>query len=125
MLVIILYAMLLYAAQVWVIPLSLQLLSPGGVSYLFGNRSTPISFPNYINRITRAGLNIKESFALFLGLALLSLFLNIDNSLLAFYWLIARISHYIVYCLGIPYIRTIIWFFSIFFLIGMGLNLVG
>ena len=53
---------------------------------------------------------------------LLSIINDVDNSLLAMMWLLARIIYVPVYIVGINYVRTGIWAISLICLIIMSFN---
>jgi uncharacterized MAPEG superfamily protein len=88
-------------------------------------------------RANKAVHNFRESLPIFLALAILSIYLNIEaNTQLAAYWLIIRIAFAVIYISGISLkpasegstyepqpLRGFAWAISIFILIKMGLNL--
>ncbi|EJF91596.1 MAPEG family protein [Bartonella tamiae] len=67
-------------------------------------------------RAVRASANFRETYLAFLALMLMSAFYPSDIILTVFggiIWLVARMLYLPFYLLGIPYIRSIIWLFSI------------
>ena len=92
----------------------------------------------YSERASKAFRNLGESFPIFLSLAILSIVLNVDANIdLAMYWLIARILFLMIYVSGVGIkirvtdsgkseaqpIRSLVWMFSIIFLVLMAKNL--
>ena len=92
----------------------------------------------YANRSAKALKNLSESLPVFLAIAILSIVLEVEaNTSLAIYWLVARLIFVLIYILGIGLtnksegsqgpdkqpIRSLVWIFSVGFLINMTLNL--
>ena len=92
----------------------------------------------YSERASKAFRNLGESFPIFLSLAILSIVLNVEANIdLAMYWLIARILFLVIYVSGVGIkirvtdsgksevqpIRSLVWMFSIIFLVLMAKNL--
>ena len=123
MLEIILISLILYVIQFWAIP---ALLNVNNFTYLLSNRDGRVQLSDATKRVIRASENLKESLPIFLTLAILSIIMEKDNTLLASYWLILRIGHFITYSFGIMflYIRSVIWIGSIVCLILMSITLV-
>ena len=123
MLEIILISLILYLIQFWVIP---ALLNVNNFTYLLSNRDGRVQLSDATKRVIRASENLKESLPIFLTLAILSIIMEKDNTLLASYWLILRIGHFITYSFGIMflYIRSVIWIGSIVCLILMSITLI-
>ena len=123
MLEIILISLILYLIQFWVIP---ALLNFNNFTYLLSNRDGRVQLSDATKRVIRASENLKESLPIFLTLAILSIIMEKDNTLLASYWLILRIGHFITYSFGIMflYIRSVIWIGSIVCLILMSITLI-
>ena len=123
MLEIILISLILYLIQFWVIP---ALLNFNNFTYLLSSRDGRVQLSDATKRVIRASENLKESLPIFLTLAILSIIMEKDNTLLASYWLILRIGHFITYSFGIMflYIRSVIWIGSIVCLILMSITLV-
>ncbi len=123
MLEIILISLILYVIQFWAIP---ALLNANNFTYLLSNRDGRVQLSDATKRVIRASENLKESLPIFLTLAILSIIMEKDNTLLASYWLILRIGHFITYSFGIMflYIRSVIWIGSIVCLILMSITLI-
>ena len=92
------------------------------LSYLFSSRDESPDTSIYEERSNRALKNIFETFPIFIGLVLLSIIKDVDNSSLAFFWLIARVIYVPVYILGVDYFRTVVWAVSLISLILMGVK---
>ena len=123
MLEIILISLILYVIQFWAIP---ALLNVNNFTYLLSSRDGRVQLSDATKRVIRASENLKESLPIFLTLSILSIIMEKDNTLLASYWLILRIGHFITYSSGIMflYIRSVIWIGSIVCLILMSITLV-
>ena len=94
-------------------------------SYLVGPRDVPMEkMASSVARAKRAGNNLLETLPVFLTLAVLSIIMEVQTAELAAIWLGLRVSYVFAYLMGIYYIRTLIWFGSIFCLIMMGLALI-
>ena len=105
------------------IPVLISLLTNNvKLSYLFSSRDNETNTSKYIDRANRALKNLFETLPIFIGLMLLSIINDIDNSLLAMMWLLARIIYVPVYIVGINYVRTGIWAISLICLIIMSIN---
>ena len=76
-----------------------------------------------LQRAHRASKNLQESLRVFMALVLLAIFMEVDVSMYACWWLILRVAHGATYLVGIPYIRTIAFIGSIYCLIMMGVCL--
>ena len=92
------------------------------VSYLFSSRDKNLDTSIYENRANRALKNLFETFPIFIGVVLLSITKDVDNTSLALLWLIARAIYIPVYILGIDYLRTGIWAVSLISLILMSIK---
>ena len=123
MLEIILISLILYVIQFWAIP---ALLNVNNFTYLLSSRDGRVQLSDTTKRVIRASENLKESLPIFLTLAILSIIMEKDNTLLASYWLILRIGHFLTYSFGIMflYIRSVIWIGSIVCLILMSITLI-
>ena len=105
------------------IPVLISLLTNNvKLSYLFSSRDDAVNTSKYIDRANRALKNLFETLPIFIGLILLSIINNVDNSLLAMMWLLARIIYVPVYIVGINYVRTGIWAIALICLILMSIN---
>ena len=118
----IVYALVLTIAQIWLIPMLLNL---GSLQYLISNRDDAAPEDSVkLGRVRRASTNLQESLPAFLALAILSVVLGVDNYNLALYWLGFRIGYLLSYVFGIIYVRTLFWIGSIICLIMMAAALV-
>ena len=105
------------------IPVLISLLTNNvKLSYLFSSRDNAANTSKYIDRANRALKNLFETLPIFIGLILLSIISDVDNSFLAMIWLLARIIYVPVYIVGINYVRTGIWAIALICLIMMSLN---
>jgi uncharacterized MAPEG superfamily protein len=85
---------------------------PGGLLWGLGNRDTPLELPVWVGRARRAHANMVENLAPFAVLVLTAHVAGAANSATAlgatlFFW--GRVAHFAVYCLGIPYLRTLVF----------------
>ena len=118
----IVYALILTIAQIWLIPAMLNL---GSLQYLISNRDDAAPEDSVkLGRVRRAATNLQESLSGFLALATLSIVLEVDNYNLAMYWLGFRVGYLLSYVFGIIYVRTLFWIGSIICLIMMAAALV-
>jgi uncharacterized MAPEG superfamily protein len=93
--------------------------------YLAGPRDVPMeNMAASVARAKRAGNNLLETLPVFLTLAVLSIIMEVQTAELAAIWLGLRVAYVFAYLMHIDYIRTIIWFGSVFCLIMMGLALI-
>ena len=92
------------------------------LSYLFSARDKEANTSIYVDRANRSLKNLFETLPIFIGLILLSIISDVDNSFLAMIWLLARIIYVPVYIVGINYVRTGIWAIALICLIMMSLN---
>ena len=105
------------------IPVLISLLTNNvKLSYLFSSRDNIANTSIYIDRANRSLNNLFETLPIFIGLVLLSIINDVDNSLLAMMWLLARIIYVPVYIVGINYLRTGIWAIALICLILMSIN---
>lgn len=92
-------------------------------AYLLGPRDEEVEVSNIVKRARRASANLQESLLIFLPLAIMAG----DNgaaSEAALIWLGLRIAYLVSYLMGVNYVRTIIWFISLFYLYQMASTLV-
>lgn len=93
--------------------------------YLTGPRDVPMeNMAASVARAKRAGNNLLETLPVFLTLAVLSIIMEVQTAELATIWLGLRVAYVFAYIMHIDYIRTLIWFGSVFCLIMMGLALI-
>lgn len=107
------------------IPMLIELLTKNtNLKYFLSSRDENTKISAHAQRASRALKNLLETFPIFIGLAILSLIKDVDNSSIALFWLTFRIIYVPVYVLGINYIRTGIWAASLICLILMGLKFI-
>jgi uncharacterized MAPEG superfamily protein len=107
------------------IPMLIELLTKNtNLKYFLSSRDENTKISTHAQRANRALKNLLETFPIFIGLAILSLIKDVDNSSIALFWLIFRIIYVPVYVLGISYLRTGIWAASLICLILMGLKFI-
>ncbi len=85
---------------------------PGGFAWGFGNRDRPLELPGWAARAKRGHANMVENLAPFAILVLVSHVAGKANATTAlgatlFFW--GRVAHFVVYALGIPYLRTLVF----------------
>ena len=107
------------------IPMLIELLTKNtSLKYFLSSRDENTKISAQAQRANRALKNLLETFPIFIGITLLSLFKDVDNSTIALFWLIFRIIYVPVYVLGINYLRTGIWAASLICLILMGIKFI-
>jgi uncharacterized MAPEG superfamily protein len=105
------------------IPMLIDLLTGNtNLTYLLSSRDSSLKPSIYAQRANRASRNLLETLPIFIGIGILSLIREVDNSYVALLWLILRAIYIPIYILGINYIRTGIWAASLICLILMGLK---
>jgi len=105
------------------IPMLIDLLTGNtNLTYLLSSRDSSSKPSIYAQRANRASRNLLETLPIFIGIGILSLIREVDNSSIALLWLILRAIYIPIYILGISYIRTGIWAASLICLILMGLK---
>ena len=92
-----------------------------GLTTLAGNREGLGEMPGMAGRAKRAHLNMIENLVLFAALVLIAAVAGKANAMTAmgamiFFW--ARLGYAIVYVIGVPWLRTLLWFAAV---IGMAL----
>ncbi len=86
--------------------------TPGGTVWGFGNRDTALAVAPWIGRVRRAHANLVENLAPFAALVLVAHVAGKANATTAVgaeLFLAARIAHLIVYVVGIPVLRTLVF----------------
>ena len=91
---------------------------------LFGGRDETIEQSIIVRRADRAAVNIQESMIVFLPLAGLAIASGTSVAETATIWLGLRVAYLITYLMGISFIRTFIWFGSVYCLGAMAVALV-
>lgn len=118
---VIIAALALTFVQLVLIPSSLSLKH---LPFLISSRDElPPEQTTLQGRVTRAGLNLRESLPAFLALCLLAMIVNIDLTQVAQIWIGLRIVYLLCYMFNIIYVRTLVWAASIGCLIFMAMKL--
>ena len=108
-----------------IIPMLIDLLAKKtSLKYLFSSRDKTTENSILAQRAIRALKNLLETFPIFVGLTLLSIIKDIDNSSIAFLWLMSRVIYVPVYIYGINYLRTALWAVSLICLMLMGIKFI-
>lgn len=82
---------------------------PGGLSWAFGNRDTPLEVAPWVSRAVRAYQNLTENIGVFAILVLTAHVAGKANeatALGASLFFYARVAHVVLYTAGIAYLRT-------------------
>jgi uncharacterized MAPEG superfamily protein len=92
-----------------------------GLPALAGNREGLPEIVGWAGRARRAHLNMVENLVLFSALVLIAAVAGKANAMTAmgamiFFW--ARLAYAVIYLIGIPWVRTLVWFVSV---IGMAM----
>ena len=107
------------------IPLLIDLLTGNtNLTYLLSSRDSSSKPSIYAQRANRASRNLLETLPIFIGITILSLIREVDNSSIALLWLILRIIYVPIYVLGINDLRTGVWAASLICLILMGVKFI-
>ena len=114
-------ALLLTLFQSWLIPMTINIKN---FSWMLTTRDSTPTQSVLLKRAYRASANLHESLAAFLALVLAAMYLDVDVSTYACWWLILRTIHGITYLMAIPFIRTIAFIGSIICMVMMALALV-
>jgi uncharacterized MAPEG superfamily protein len=98
-----------------------------GLGVLAGNRDSLPRLTDFAGRATRAHRNMMESLPLFIALVLIAQIAGRTNgaTLLGaqlFFW--GRLAHWIIYLIGIPWLRTLAWVVSVIGMVMIFLELV-
>lgn len=107
------------------IPMLIDLLKGNtNLTYLLSSRDSSSKPSIYAQRARRALINLLETLPIFIGITILSLIREVDNSSVALLWLILRTIYVPIYVLGINYLRTGVWAASLICLILMGVKFI-
>jgi len=120
MTIMIMGALMLTLAQLWLIPASLNLKN---LQYMASSRDNPPPQSVLQQRTTRAGANLQESLPAFLALCLLAIIQQVDLSQAALAWLVLRVIYIPCYLFGITYVRSLVWAGSLAGLVYMAVQL--
>ena len=87
-----------------------------GLPTLAGNRDGLPEYKGFAGRAKRAHLNMVENMVLFTALVLIAAVAGKANATTAmgamiFFW--ARLVYALVYLIGVPWLRTVVWFVSV------------
>jgi uncharacterized MAPEG superfamily protein len=87
-----------------------------GLPTLAGNREGLAEMTGWAGRARRAHLNMIENLVLFAALVLITAISGKANATTAmgamiFFW--ARLAYAVIYLIGIPWLRTLLWFVSV------------
>ncbi|MGE5149175.1 MAG: MAPEG family protein [Rhodospirillaceae bacterium] len=87
-----------------------------GLTRLAGNRDGMPEYTGFCGRAKRAHLNMVENMVLFTALVLIAAVAGKANATTAmgamiFFW--ARLVYAVVYLIGVPWLRTVVWFVSV------------
>ena len=102
----------LLTASLWIPYIVAQVMTNGLLSAQNYLDPTPRAVPLWGQRANRAHLNAVESFAPFAALVLIAHVANKADGAIAFwaaafFWV--RLAHAVVFCLGFPFIRTLLF----------------
>ena len=97
-----------------------------GLTRLAGNRDALPEFTGFAGRAKRAHLNMIENMVLFSALVLIAVTAQKTNANTAlgamiFFW--ARLVYAPVYLIGVPWLRTVVWFVSVIGMIMIAVQL--
>ncbi|HZE55198.1 MAG TPA: MAPEG family protein [Bradyrhizobium sp.] len=109
-------------ASLWIPYITCQVMTNGNLTPQNYLDPTPRPVPLWGMRANRAYVNAVESFAPFLALVIVAHLAGKANATTAFlatsfFWL--RLAHAVVYLLGIPYLRTVIYTLGYIAVIGI------
>ena len=90
--------------------------------YLFSSRDKDQETSVFFARANRTLKNLFETLPIFIGLVLISIIKEVDNSSLALLWLISRTIYIPLYIFGINYLRTAVWAIGLICLIMMSIK---
>jgi uncharacterized MAPEG superfamily protein len=90
-----------------------RFLQPGGIGWAAGNRENDLPVPAWTRRAVQAHQNMVENIGPFAILVLVAHISGKANAITAlgstiFFW--GRVTHLVVYVLGLVYVRTLVWF---------------
>ena len=97
-----------------------------GLPTLAGNREGMPEYPGWAGRARRAHLNMIENLVLFAALVLIAAVSGKANATTAmgamlFFW--ARLVYAVVYLIGVPWLRTLVWAVSVIGMIMIAMQL--
>lgn len=114
-------------AAIQVVIAALGTVATVGLPTAVGNRADMPGFQGWAGRAQRAHRNMLESLILFAPLVLIAETLGKFNAMTAlgaelFFW--ARVAYAVIYLIGIPWLRTLIWGVSVAGLVLIFLQLI-
>jgi uncharacterized MAPEG superfamily protein len=86
--------------------------TPGGMAWGLGNRDVPLAVPAWVERVRRAHANMAENLAPFAVLVLVAHVTGKANGTTALgaeLFFVGRVAHLLVYAVGIPVVRTLVF----------------
>jgi uncharacterized MAPEG superfamily protein len=97
-----------------------------GLNTLAGNREGLPELTGWAGRAKRAHNNMTENLVLFAALVLVAAVAGKANAMTAlgaaiFFW--ARLAYAVVYLIGVPWLRTLLWFVAVIGMIIIALQL--
>jgi uncharacterized MAPEG superfamily protein len=109
-------------ASLWIPYIACQLMTNGSLTPKNYLDPTPRPVPLWGMRANRAHINAVETFAPFAALVIVIHLAGKANAMTAFwamffFW--ARLAHAVVYMLGVPYLRTVIFTLSYVAVLGL------
>jgi len=107
-----LYSVLLYIA--WIAVQAVLSIAQYGAAPLVGARDTMAEPLPQVGRVRRANQNMLEALGMFTPVALLAIHLNVESATIGaaiFFW--ARFAFAPLYLLGVPWLRTLVWFVGV------------
>ena len=98
-----------------------------GLTRLAGNRDSMPEYTGFAGRAKRAHLNMLENMVLFTALVLIAAVAGKANATTAmgamlFFW--ARLVYAVVYLIGVPWLRTLVWAVSVIGMVIIALQLI-
>ena len=98
-----------------------------GLNTLAGNREGMSELTGFAGRARRAHLNMIENMVLFTALVLVAAVAGKANAMTAmgaliFFW--ARLIYAVIYLIGIPWLRTLVWAVSVIGMVMIAVQLI-
>ena len=97
-----------------------------GLNTLAGNREGMAELTGFAGRARRAHLNMLENLVLFAALVLIAAVAQKANAMTAlgaaiFFW--GRLAYAVIYLIGVPWLRTLLWVVSVIGMIMIAVRL--
>ena len=96
-----------------------------GAKHAFGNREALPERSALAGRADRAAKNMIENLVLFVALFVAARAANVDVTLGAAVFFFARLAYFVVYLVGVPYLRSALWGLSLLAMAQIGLAAAG